>query len=111
MGILTLNEAILLLAIWRLGEDAYGVTIREKVVETTGKTVVYGTLYNSLDKLVKKGFVAIEKGEPTAERGGRHKIYYHLTGFGLESLKKTRELHFGMWDGIGNLDTEAQHNE
>ena len=100
MDLLTLHEQILLLAIWRLGENAYGVAIRELVVSMTKKNIVYGTLYNSLDKLVRKGFVITMKGEPTPERGGRSKIYYSLTKDGTAALQKAKELQSTLWDGI-----------
>lgn len=97
---LTLNEQILLTAILRLGENAYGVTIRGEVAELSGKNVVFGTLYNNLDKLVRKGYVLAERGEPTRERGGRSKIYYRLTDLGLSSLRESRELQMSLWDSV-----------
>ncbi|MFC1476878.1 helix-turn-helix transcriptional regulator [candidate division KSB1 bacterium] len=111
MRILTLNEEILLLAIWRLRENAYGVTIREKVIDTTGKKIVYGTLYNSLDKLVKKKYVKTVKGDPTPERGGRSKIFYILTAAGIEALKNTGNLHRTMWHGITGLEEGMTSHE
>ena len=100
MDLLTLHEQILLLSIWRLGEDAYGVSIRDQVVRMTKKEIVYGTLYNSLDKLAKKGLVVTTMGEPTPERGGRRKIYYSLSGEGMASLQKAKELQSDLWDGV-----------
>lgn len=100
MNLLTLHEQILLLSIWRLSDNAYGVTIREKVMEVTRKNIVYGTLYNSLDKLVKKGYVVTRRGEPTHERGGRSKIYYLLTKTGREALQNSRDLQAELWEGI-----------
>ena len=100
---LTQHEQIVLLSIWRLRGDAYGVAIRQNVEEITHRRIHYGTLYNTLDKLVKKGHVELEKGEPTAERGGRHKIYYSLTREGLAALQKAKELQTAMWNGIPDL--------
>ena len=97
---LTLHEQILLLSIWRLHDDAYGVAIRQNVMDVTNRTLHYGTLYNSLDKLVKKGLVSTLLGEPTSERGGRRKIYYSLTQEGLTSMQKAKELKASMWEGI-----------
>ena len=111
MEVLTLNEEILLLAIYRLKANAYGVTIMEKVMETTRKKIVYGTLYNSLDTLVKKGLVTTYRGEPTAERGGRSKVYYNITDKGKLALQNTRELHASLWDGIADLAIEADRDE
>ncbi len=103
MAILTLNEQILLLSIWKLNDNAYGVTIKQKVTEFTKKNIVYGTLYNSLDKLVKKGYVITKKGEPTHERGGRSKIYYVLTKEGKVALQESKELQTALWDGVSEL--------
>ncbi|MCP4728307.1 MAG: PadR family transcriptional regulator [bacterium] len=100
MKYLTLNEEILLLTIWRLGSEAYGVAIRDKYVETTGNSIVLGTMYNSLDYLVKKKYVMTNKGEPTPERGGKRKTYFQVTKPGLTALKRTRNLHSAIWDGV-----------
>ena len=54
---LTVNEEIFLIAIWHLKDDAYGVKIRKKIRELTGSSILFGTLYNTLDYLVKKGYV------------------------------------------------------
>ena len=71
MSVLTLNEEIILVAVCRLGGSTHGVAIRDKVAEISGKEIVYGTLYNSLEYLIRKGYVRSAKGDPTPERGGR----------------------------------------
>jgi DNA-binding PadR family transcriptional regulator len=108
MTILTINEQILLLAIWQLGDNAYGVTIREKMTEMTRKKIVYGTLYNSLDKLVKKGYTTTSRGEPSPERGGRSKIFYALTPAGKAALQRTRELQASLWQGVPEFVMEGK---
>jgi len=95
---LTLSEIIFLLAIWRLGDNAYGVTIKRQVTKDSGKTHTYGTLYSALDQLFKKG--SKSAGPPTPERGGRSKIFYRLTPHGMKSLKAARELQREIWKGI-----------
>jgi len=97
---LTLSEIIFLLAIWRLGDNAYGVTIKRQVTKDSGKTHTYGTLYSALDQLFKKGYVTKSAGPPTPERGGRSKIFYRLTPHGMKSLKAARELQREIWKGI-----------
>ena len=97
---LTIAEEILLTAIWRLKDNAYGVTIRKKVAEVTKKNVIYGTMYNSLDQLLRKGYVTKTRGKPVAERGGRSKMFYTLTPLGIQSLQNARELQRRIWDGI-----------
>ena len=98
---LTLNEQIFLIAIWHLDEDAYGVRIMEKIIELTGHSMMFGTIYNTLDKLVKKGYVSTRKGgEATDERGGYKKVFYSLTKEGMLALRRARELQENLWAEI-----------
>jgi DNA-binding PadR family transcriptional regulator len=97
---LTINEQIFLIATYHLKDDAYGVKIRKKIIELTGSSILYGTLYNTLDSLVKKGYVSTRKGEPTSQRGGQNKVYYSLTNDGLAALQKARELQDSLWVGL-----------
>ena len=97
---LTMSQLILLLSVWRLEGNAYGVTIRRELARVTGRKYPYGTLYSLLDQLHKKGFVAKSIGDPTNKRGGRRKILYHVTRAGREALRKTRELQDSIWEGI-----------
>lgn len=98
---LTLNEQIFLIAIWHLDEDAYGVKIREKIIELTAHSMMFGTIYNTLDKLVKKGYVSTRKGgEATDERGGYKKVFYSLTKEGMLALRRARELQENLWAEI-----------
>ena len=103
---LTIQEEIILTAIWRLKEEAYGVLIRKNVAEITNKQMMYGTLYNTLSQLLRKGYVSKSKGEPTAARGGRSKMYYHITSEGLKALQHTRDLHRSIWRGIPEFVVE-----
>jgi DNA-binding PadR family transcriptional regulator len=103
---ITVLEEMILTTIFRLGEDAYGVSIRRKVSEITKKEIIYGTLYNTLDQLLRKGYVRKRLGKPTAQRGGRGKIYYSLTAKGVKALQNARELHRKIWDGIPDLLTD-----
>lgn len=100
---LTVAEEMILTAILRLGDNAYGVAIRKKVTEVTQKEIIYGTLYNLLDQLGRKGYVSKSRGTPTPERGGRSKIYYALTPSGVEALQHSHRLHKKIWDGLPDL--------
>ena len=82
----TKNEVILLLSVWRLEDEAYGVKIREQIKQTTKMDWNYGTLYCTLDQLVRKGHLYKTEGQPVAERGGRRKIFYQLL-MGSKSYK------------------------
>lgn len=97
---LTVTEQIYLLAIWHLKDQAYGVKIRDKIIELSGKSMVFGTLYNNLDTLVKKGYVATVKGSPGPNRGGNIKVFYSLTKNGKIALKTSRELQDSLWNAV-----------
>jgi len=103
MKYLTKSEEILLLAIWHLKDNAYGVTIRKHVMGVTGENMTYGTLYSSLDQLVKKEYVYKTIGDPTPERGGRRKIFYTIAPKGFEALKKSQELTRVLWGEIPDV--------
>ena len=100
MKTLTLDESIFLAAILILEAGAYGVAIRHKVLELAGKSVSYGTLYSHLDQLFRKGYVIKAFGKPSAERGGRSKIYYKVLPAGLAALKSTISLQRSLQSSI-----------
>jgi len=93
-------EHLVLLAILRLREDAYGMRVRREIAERTGRDVTIGAVYATLDRLEAKGLVTSKMGEPTAERGGRAKRSFHLTGEGVEALNRAQENLLSMLDGI-----------
>ncbi|MFC1724765.1 PadR family transcriptional regulator [candidate division KSB1 bacterium] len=100
---LTKAEELLLLTIWRLKDNAYGVAIKREIDEKTGKALKYGTLYFILDQLANKELVFREKGEPTPERGGKSKIYYRLTETGFKALEESLEMQKKVWEGFKGL--------
>ena len=108
MKYLTLNEEVLLLAIFKLKGNAYPVSIRDEVIRMTNKSVVYGALYNSLDYLLKKGYVRSEKGDPTPEKDGKSKVYFSLTGDGIKALERNKEFHSNIWEGIESLSPKGK---
>lgn len=81
-------EEMILLALVRLGENAYGVTIRQTLDEATGKETSIGAVYATLDRLEEKGYVSSRQGEATPERGGRAKRYFKLEGTGMAALRE-----------------------
>ena len=103
---LTKAEELILLTIQRLEDNAYGVAIKRKIQETTGKALKYGTLYFLLDQLTVKEYVYRIKGDPTPERGGRSKTYYKLTGEGIDALKESFEMQRKVWSGFEDLSFE-----
>ncbi len=103
MVALTRLEEMLLMAIWRLKDNAYGVAIKNEVQNRAGKKMTIGALYFALDQLYKKGYVQKTTGEPTPERGGKSKTFYSLSTLGEEGLRNARELHKSLWDGISEV--------
>ena len=103
MRYLSRNDEILMLTIHRLQDDAYGVSIRKEVHQRTGKKITFGALWVSLDNLAKKGLVTKTLADPTPTRGGRGKIYYHLTPKGVHALQEVRDLQQALWTGLSPL--------
>ena len=93
MDLLTRREEIILLSVWRLREEAYGMAIRNHVSQVTGKKWLFGSIYTPLEKLLEKGYLRSEKGEPTPERGGRAKVYFMLTNDGLNALMNLQKVY------------------
>jgi len=106
MKFLSRIEEIILLAIWKLQDNAYGITIREQVARDTGAKWLTGAIYAPLGRLLKNGYIASTKGEPTPERGGRHRIYYNLTPKGKEKLMAIHEINRSIWADIPKLTPE-----
>lgn len=75
-------EMEVLFAVWGLRDNAYGVTISERLTERTGQEPTIGKLYTTLERLTNKGFSESHLGEPTKERGGRRKMFFRITGLG-----------------------------
>ncbi len=94
---LTRNEELILLSIWKLKDNAYGVTIRENFKQVTGKTLNYGSLYNTLYLLVRRGFIESQKSRPVAKKGGRRKILYSLTTEGKQALQDAQKIQKKAW--------------
>lgn len=82
-------ELLVLLAILRLGDDAYGVTIREELERETSRTLTLGAVYKTLGRLEGKGHLRARVAPPTRERGGRRKKLYELTAAGVEAARRS----------------------
>jgi len=99
-------EEMVLLAILRLGDRAYGVSIRRQIRKDTGKDYTYGTLYGLLRQMDRKGFIRKIKGEPIPRQGGRSKSYFKLTPGGIRALKEAVELHRRIWKDFSEFSFE-----
>lgn len=91
---------MVLLAIVRLGDSAYGVTISHELEETTRRETVLGSVYNALDRLEAKGLVTSRLGDPTPSRGGRAKRYFHVTAKGIGEVETTRQALTALWTPV-----------
>ena len=100
---LSRNEELILLAVWRLQENAYGAAVLEYLIEATGDHWSIAGVYNPLNRLARAGLVMTRVGPPTPERGGRSKRYFYLTKLGLATLTENREVTNRMWSGLPSL--------
>lgn len=101
-------EHIVLLAILRLGDEAYGVPIRREIEEQTGRAVARGALYTTLDRMETKGYLSSRVGDPTPKRGGRARRYFEITAAGYAALRASREALLKMWRGYESSIEEAK---
>lgn len=93
-------EQVVLLAVLRLGENAYGVPIRAEIEKRAGRRVTVGALYATLDRLEAKGLVHSWFADPTPQRGGRSKRYFKLLPKGVQALSESRDMFNRMWQGV-----------
>ena len=93
-------EILVLAALIRLGDDAYGVSVRRDIEERTARTVSIGAVYTTLSRLESKGFVSSHVGEPTARRGGRAKKYFRAEPAGRKALENTMKTIARMTRGL-----------
>jgi PadR family transcriptional regulator, regulatory protein PadR len=97
-------ELMVLLALMRLGENAYGVPISREIEHQSGRSVALGTVYAALERLEEKDLVSSELGESTPERGGRAKRYFRITKKGLREVREARSALINLWQGLRQLE-------
>lgn len=93
-------EQLVLLAVLRLGEEAYSVAIVEDIESRTGRSVTHAAVYVALRRMEKKGLVRSWMGEPTPERGGRAKRFFEVLPAALGPLRDSRDALLAMWEGL-----------
>jgi PadR family transcriptional regulator len=93
-------EQVVLLATLRLGDDAYGVTIRREIAQCTEREPAPGALYTTLDRLEEKGLVSSAYGDPTPERGGRAKRYFIVTASGVRAVARAQRAYQRLLKGL-----------
>jgi PadR family transcriptional regulator PadR len=100
-------EHLVLLALIRLGEDAYGVSVRREIEERTAREVSVGAIYATLDRMEAKGLVKSRVGEPTAERGGRAKRHFRISARGIAAVNRAQKALRNMSDGLAAVRSFA----
>jgi len=93
-------EQQVLLAVWRLGNAAYGAAVRDEIEERTGRSVAQGAVYVTLVRLEKKGLLHSRVADPTPVRGGKAKRYFEILPEGIEGVTTAREAMERLWDGL-----------
>jgi len=97
-------ELMVMLALIRLGDEAYGVPISIEIEEHSGHDVALGSVYAALERLQDRGLVSSTVGEPTAERGGRAKRYFKVTGKGMKVVQDTQRTLMRLWKGLPRVE-------
>ena len=93
-------EQMVLLAILKLKAQAYGVAIREMLIDAIDREVSVGALYTTLERLEKKGLLTSRYGESSSERGGRAKKYFELSSDGKQALNRSKQALDTLWHGV-----------
>ena|SRR5215203_1774655 len=100
---LTDFELMVMLAVLRVRDDAYGVSIAREIEATGGRAVTHAAVYMALDRLCEHALVASRLGDPTPERGGRAKKLFRVTPAGLRAIQRTQRAFVALWKGIPEL--------
>ncbi len=101
--LLTDFEMMILLAILRVGDGAYGVPIAREIESTGRRTVILGAVYAALERLERNGLVSSRMGNPSPERGGRAKRFFDVTPQGLKAVRDTQRSLVALWKGVAQL--------
>ena len=99
---LTVLEQIILVSIISLKENGYGMAIRQRIKSLTGKSLMYGTLYNALDQLYRKGFISKSKNKSPADRE-HGRVYYTVSPSGSRALESAYRLQKTIWGSVPDL--------
>lgn len=101
-------QQLAMLAVLRLGDQAYGATVQRELEDTAGRSVAISTVYVTMERLERRGLVSSHLADPTPVRGGRAKRVYTLTAGGIEALESSRRELDRMWQAVeARLDPES----
>lgn len=104
---LTDFELMVMLAVLRVRDEAYGVPVAREIEATAGRSVTHAAVYLALDRLCQQGLVTSRLGNPTPERGGRAKKLFSITPTGLRAIRRTQSAFIALWTGIPELKGTA----
>ena len=93
-------EQLVLLALLRLGQEGYGMTVRREIQATTGRDVSIGSVYATLERLENKGYLSSRHSAPEPARGGKARRYFRIQPAGALALERSREMMERMWHGV-----------
>lgn len=93
-------EQLTLLAVLRLGKEAYGARLREELSSQAGREATVSSIFITLTRLETKGMVTSWMGEPTQVRGGKARRFFRVEARGLAALNQARDRLLAMWDGV-----------
>ncbi len=96
-------EQLVILAVLRLGDSAYGMTVHREIKDTARRHTSFGAIYTTLERLEEKGLVSSSVGEATSERGGKAKRYFRVNAAGVRALKETLRSTESMKAGLENV--------
>lgn len=93
-------EEIVLLTVGLLHNEAYGVAIKDKIESQAKRSVSVGALQSALRRMEQKGYLSSQSGEPNTQRGGKPKLYFKITAYGLKALQHSKDLRNELWNAI-----------
>ena len=96
-------EQIVMLALLRLGPDAYGATVCAEIEKRGGRDVSVSAVHTTLERLEQKGLVKSRIGDPTPQRGGKRKRHYDIAALGMKALQSSYRSIRNMADGVEHL--------
>ncbi len=108
MNLTTRLEEAILIAIWSLEENAYGISVTKRVSQIIGKNYTMGALYFALDRLFRNGYVNKIARNVSQEKGGRSRTYYRLTPKGKRALQEVRDYQISLWERIPELAVDKK---
>lgn len=101
-------EQMLLWAVLRLGDDAYGLAVRDELEATAGRSAARGAVYTTLDRLVGKGYLDSRLADADENRAGRPRRYFSVTDDGRRALREARDAFESLWTGMEGAVEEGQ---